>query len=132
MGGFPEIELFTDRSYHLDSLGVIGTRHLGLTQEVFGEECALYHQERYDGNGYPQGLAGQAIPLEARIVAVADTYDAMTSDRAYRRALPHEVTLSELERCCGSQFDPEIANTFISGIDGYRDEQRDLGKEVPE
>jgi len=90
------------------------------------------HHERWDGRGYPLGLSGNDIPLIARIISVADTYDAMTSDRAYRRALPHEVTLSELERCCGSQFDPEIANTFISGIDGYRDEQRDLGKEVPE
>jgi response regulator RpfG family c-di-GMP phosphodiesterase len=90
------------------------------------------HHERWDGRGYPLGLSGNDIPLIARIISVADTYDAMTSDRAYRRALPHEVTLSELERCSGSQFDPEIANTFISGIDRYRDEQRDAGKEVPE
>ncbi len=66
------------------------------------------HHERWDGRGYPLGLKGNDVPLIARIIAVADTYDAMTSDRAYRRALPHEVAVGEIERCCGSQFDPEI------------------------
>jgi HD-GYP domain-containing protein (c-di-GMP phosphodiesterase class II) len=90
------------------------------------------HHERWDGRGYPLGLAGNDIPLIARIISVADTYDAMTSDRAYRRALPHEVTLGEIERCAGSQFDPEVANTFAGKIDGYREEQRAGGKLVPE
>jgi response regulator RpfG family c-di-GMP phosphodiesterase len=90
------------------------------------------HHERWDGRGYPLGLAGNDIPLIARIISVADTYDAMTSDRAYRRALPHDVTLGEIERCAGSQFDPEVANTFSGKIDGYREEQRAGGKPVPE
>src|SRR5690606_36392089 len=70
------------------------------------------HHERWDGRGYPLGLRGQEIPLIARIIAVADTYDAMTSDRTYRRALPHEVTVGEIQRCAGTQFDPEVADTF--------------------
>jgi len=90
------------------------------------------HHERWDGRGYPLGLSGNDIPLIARIISVADTYDAMTSDRAYRRALPHEVTLSEIERCSGSQFDPDIAGVFVEHIDGHREALRDAGAEIPE
>jgi HD-GYP domain-containing protein (c-di-GMP phosphodiesterase class II) len=77
-------------------------------------------------------LAGQDIPLIARIIAVADTYDAMTSDRAYRRALPHEVTVNEIERCSSSQFDPDIAGVFTENIDALRDELTEAGETVPE
>ena len=90
------------------------------------------HHERWDGRGYPLGLAAQEIPLIARIIAVADTYDAMTSDRAYRRAVPHEVTVNEITRCSGSQFDPDVAGEFTGKIDDFRDEKRDGGEEVPE
>jgi putative nucleotidyltransferase with HDIG domain len=90
------------------------------------------HHERWDGRGYPLGLAGQDIPLIARIIAVADTYDAMTSDRAYRRALPHEVTVNEIERCSGSQFDPDIAGVFTERIDKLREALRDAGETIPE
>ena len=90
------------------------------------------HHERWDGRGYPLRLAGNEIPLIARIISVADTYDAMTSDRAYRRALPHEVTLGESERGAGSQFEPDVANTFVEHIEGHREEQRASGKVVPE
>jgi response regulator RpfG family c-di-GMP phosphodiesterase len=90
------------------------------------------HHERWDGRGYPLGLAGSDIPLIARIISVADTYDAMTSDRAYRRALPHEVTLNEIIRCSGSQFDPDVAGVFTEHIERHREEQRDSGAEVPE
>jgi response regulator RpfG family c-di-GMP phosphodiesterase len=90
------------------------------------------HHERWDGRGYPLGLAGKDIPLIARIIAVADTYDAMTSDRAYRRALPHEVTVSEIERCSGTQFDPDIAGTFTERIEMLREELRATGIEPPE
>lgn len=71
-----------------------------------------HHHERWDGAGYPDRLAGDRIPLGARIIAVADTYDAMTSDRIYRRALSHQVAMSEIERCAGSQFDPRIVDAF--------------------
>ena len=90
------------------------------------------HHERWDGRGYPLGMAGNDIPLIARIIAVADTYDAMTSDRAYRRALPHEVTVNEILRCSGSQFDPDIANIFTEQIDGMRAELIDSGATIPE
>lgn len=72
------------------------------------------HHERYDGNGYPDGLVGEDIPISSRIIAIADTYDAMTSDRSYRAALPHEVAIDEIRRCSGSQFDPKLAELFIS------------------
>jgi len=90
------------------------------------------HHERWDGRGYPLKLKGADIPLLARIISVADTYDAMTSDRSYRRALPHEVSMAEIERCAGSQFDPDLAATFTEQIEAYRDEMRDKGKKVPE
>jgi putative nucleotidyltransferase with HDIG domain len=90
------------------------------------------HHERWDGRGYPIGLKGDDIPLIARIISVADTYDAMTSDRAYRRALPHEVTVNEILRCSGTQFDPNVAGEFTDRIDQFLSEQRDLGTKVPE
>ena len=73
----------------------------------------LYHHERWDGTGYPAGKAGEEIPLEARVLAIADAFDAMTSDRPYRRALTHEEALAEVERCAGTQFDPELARIFL-------------------
>ncbi len=90
------------------------------------------HHERWDGRGYPLGMKGAEIPLVARIIAVADTYDAMTTDRAYRRALPHEVTLTEIQRCSGSQFDPDLAGNFVERIEQHRQELRDTGEFVPE
>ncbi len=90
------------------------------------------HHERWDGHGYPLGLAGNDIPLIARIIAIADTYDAMTSDRAYRRAVPHEVTLNEIELCSGTQFDRDLAATFLESIDSIREELRAAGVSVPE
>ena len=73
----------------------------------------LHHHERWDGRGYPEGLEGPETTVEARILAVADTFDAMTSDRAYRRALAPERALAELERCAGTQFAPEIVAVFV-------------------
>ncbi len=69
--------------------------------------------ERWDGKGYPDGLAGEAIPLIARIVAVVDAYDAMTSDRIYRKAPGKEYAIQELKRCAGIQFDPTVVKTFL-------------------
>lgn len=71
------------------------------------------HHEKWDGTGYPDGLKGEEIPLCSRIVAIADTYDAMTSTRSYRNALTHEIAISEIEKCAGTQFDPELAKKFI-------------------
>jgi response regulator RpfG family c-di-GMP phosphodiesterase len=86
------------------------------------------HHEWWDGRGYPRGLAGQAIPLVGRIVAIADAYDAMTSDRAYRRALPHSVAIGEIERCAGTQFDPELADLFVTIIEDHRKLLRERGE----
>ena len=90
------------------------------------------HHERWDGRGYPLGLAGKNIPLIARIISVADTYDAMTSDRAYRRALPHEVTINEIERCSTLQFDPDLVGVFTENIENLREHLKETGVEIPE
>src|SRR5210317_1184549 len=71
------------------------------------------HHERYDGNGYPNGLSGEEWRLEGKILAVCDTYDAMTSDRPYRKALSHEIAIQEIANHCGTQFDPEVATSFV-------------------
>ncbi len=76
-------------------------------------EIVYSHHERWDGAGYPRGLAGKDIPLAARIFAVVDTYDAITSDRPYRRAHSHQAALAELVRVAGKQLDPEIVSTFV-------------------
>ncbi|KUK56516.1 MAG: Putative transport/signal transduction system protein, partial [Atribacteria bacterium 34_128] len=71
---------------------------------------------RYNGKGYPAGLKGRVIPLGARILAVADTFAAMTSDRAYRKGLSKEVAIEELKRVAGTQLDPEIVKVFIEKV----------------
>lgn len=76
-----------------------------------------YHQEKYDGSGYPEGLKGEEIPLEARIVAVVDTYHAMVSDRPYRKALPEDVALDELKNNSGTQFDPVVVRAFMKAYE---------------
>lgn len=76
----------------------------------------LHHHERYDGDGYPYGLAGARIPQAARIVAVADAFDAMTSTRSYRRGRPVDAALAELERCAGSQFDPQAVGALVRAL----------------
>ncbi|MDW8104290.1 MAG: response regulator [Armatimonadota bacterium] len=78
------------------------------------EEVVLCHHEQWDGSGYPRGLRGEEIPLGARLFAVADTLDAMTSDRPYRKALPLEKAYEEIERCTGTQFDPHVVKVFLS------------------
>lgn len=76
-------------------------------------EIVLSHHERWDGAGYPNRLVGEEIPLTARIFALADSFDAMTSDRPYRSAMPVEAALDEIRRVAGSQFDPRIASAFL-------------------
>jgi len=73
----------------------------------------LYHHERYDGNGYPYGLKGEDVPIEGRLVAVADAFDAMTSNRPYRRGLPPDEAIAEIEKGSGTQFDPAIAAAMV-------------------
>jgi putative two-component system response regulator len=76
-------------------------------------EIVRHHHERFDGSGYPDGLAGEDIPLGARIFALADALDAMTSDRPYRKAMSLEEAITEIERCSGKQFDPVIVSAFL-------------------
>lgn len=95
----------------------IGGKILGNIKEMPSLAAgAKWHHERYDGKGYPEGLSGEDIPEEARIIAVADAYDAMTSNRSYRGALPVEVVRGEIEKGKGSQFDPKFADIMIEMI----------------
>ena len=80
------------------------------------DEGARYHHERYDGKGYPEGKKGEEIPLIARMICVADSYDAMNSNRVYRKKLSREEIISELENNKGTQFDPNIADIFLKLI----------------
>jgi putative nucleotidyltransferase with HDIG domain len=86
-----------------------------------------YHQERFDGSGYPEGLKGETIPIGARIVGVVDTYGAMTEDRIYRPTPGHDAALAELQRLSGRQFDPEVVKAFIELLD----ERPDLAELSP-
>jgi HD-GYP domain-containing protein (c-di-GMP phosphodiesterase class II) len=79
----------------------------------------LYHHEKWDGTGYPEGLIGEDIPLLSRIIAVADAYDAMTNDRPYRKAISKEEALKELIKNAGTQFDPYIVSVFVSLKDKF-------------
>ncbi len=85
-----------------------------------------HHHERYDGRGYPSQLVGDDIPYVARIAAVADTFDAMTSKRSYRDSLPIDIVRAEIERCSGTQFDPNIAKVFLDIMDNDFDSIREI------
>jgi diguanylate cyclase (GGDEF)-like protein/putative nucleotidyltransferase with HDIG domain len=105
----------------------IGSEILEKVQQLSSIVPAVrHHHERYDGLGYPNGLVGRNIPLIARIIALADSYDAMTSDRTYRRALSPEEALEEMRRCAGTQFDPELVEIFIEIVkDTLLEEKRE-------
>ena len=77
----------------------------------------LHHQERFDGTGYPGGLSGDDIPLGARIIAAADAYHAIISDRPYRSRRPHDDAVDELRRCSGAQFDPRVVDALVAALD---------------
>jgi HD-GYP domain-containing protein (c-di-GMP phosphodiesterase class II) len=93
-----------------DLVGIISKFH------GFIQDSVRHHHERWDGQGYPTGLAGKAIPLGARIILVADTIDAMTTDRPYRKRLPLDVVIGELQKCKGTQFDPELIEVVVASV----------------
>ena len=88
--------------------------------------AVLAHHERYDGKGYPRGLEGEGIPLLGRILAVCDSYDAITSKRSYKEALSKEYAIAELERNKGTQFDPVLADAFVKLIREGKIERQNL------
>ncbi len=105
-----------------EQLGVEGERLL-----AHGMDIALYHHERFDGGGYPDGLVGKAIPLSARIVAVADVFDALTSERPYKQAWSEADALAYLHAETGSFFDPEVVDAFVAVLDQVREVRQRLG-----
>ena len=100
--------------------GVIARRILsGITDESylkFASDIATYHHERWDGSGYPMGLKGEEIPLCARIMAIADVYDAMTSERCYKNAIPPEEVVELIKKESGTHFDPKLVEVFLKYI----------------
>lgn len=109
----------TDEEFHLiQTHPAIGGEILKNFTALDGiAEGARYHHERYDGKGYCEGISGESIPLTARIIAVADAYDAMSSDRCYRKGLPREIIEEELKKGAGSQFDPQIVPHMLAIIE---------------
>ncbi len=109
----------TDEEYELiKTHPVLGARILGKIREMPRlANGARWHHERYDGLGYPDGLKGEDIPVEARIIAVADAYDTMTSRRSYRDPLPQGIVREEIEKGAGTQFDPRFAQIMLEMID---------------
>jgi HD-GYP domain-containing protein (c-di-GMP phosphodiesterase class II) len=102
----------------------VGLRIAQATSELIPiAKYILCHHERWDGIGYPQGLIGEKIPLLSRIVAIVDSFDVMTNDRAYRSAMTNGEAIEEIRRNSGTQFDPEIAKVFIEKVLGQEWEQ---------
>jgi HD-GYP domain-containing protein (c-di-GMP phosphodiesterase class II) len=107
---------------------VIGEQMLSGVAVLRGEGLSIVrsHHERWDGRGYPDGLAGRDVPLGARVFAVADALDAMTSNRPYRRALPWRAAREEIVAQSGKQFDPEVVEAFRSSERALADVRREL------
>ncbi len=106
----------------------------GIKEFPIFQQVARSHHERFDGYGYPDRLAGEDIPYFARIITICDCFDAMTSDRSYRKALSDEVAIAELKRCSGTQFDPKLVEAFLRLYDSFDDSIRnhidDLSKGI--
>ena len=86
----------------------------------FAKEFALSHQEKWDGSGYPQGLAGEAIPISARLMALADVYDALINKRVYKPAFPHDVAVGIILEGRGRHFDPDLVDAFMACQDEFQ------------
>ena len=111
------------------NIGIHILSHAKIFQNIL--PIVEHHHEKFDGTGYPSRLAGNDIPYLARIAAVADSFDAMASRRAYRNSLPLDVIIDEFERCKGTQFDPEIADVFLDILRNHRDEIEEVMEKYP-
>jgi HD-GYP domain-containing protein (c-di-GMP phosphodiesterase class II) len=118
----PEDILRAPRALRLDEREIV-ERHVIEGERLLAEydlleyrDAVRHHHERFDGRGYPDGLRTDAIPLAARIVAVADAYDAMTGQRPYRFPMTPDRALLEIERCCGTQFDPDVVAVMLAVV----------------
>ena len=121
----------TEEEYNIIKIHPVTGYHIlrSISDNNYIAVAAKYHHERYDGKGYPNGLAGEKIPEVARILGVADAYDAMASNRSYRDTLSQEVVRREIEKGKGTQFDPHIADIMLQMIDedkNYTLRQNDL------
>jgi len=106
--------LTDEDNQHITSHPEVGERILApITEDKEFLQLVRHHHERYDGKGYPDGLAGEQIPLGARILAVSDAYDALTSDRSYRASMTTNIAYIEIELGKGTQFDPRVADIFF-------------------
>ena len=112
-----ETKLSDDEYSEIKNHPTIGA-HILSTASIFSDIIPIvkHHHERYDGNGYPSKLAGEKIPYLARIITIADSFDAMTSRRSYRDSLPLETVIEEFENCKGTQFDPKLTDVFLDII----------------
>jgi len=131
--GVPDVILQKDSKLTDDEYSEIKNHpsigaHILSTASIFKDILPIvkHHHERYDGRGYPGMLKGEDIPYLARITAIADSFDAMTSRRTYRDSLPLETVISEFERCKGTQFDPELADVFLNILHNRLDEIQEI------
>lgn len=136
--GIPDSILFKNNKLTDDEYSTMKT-HSSIGANILSDSIifknlipiALHHHERYDGKGYPSKLSGENIPFLARITSVSDTFDAMTSNRVYRGALPLDAVIAEIEKCKGTQLDPHIADVFLDILHNHFDEIEDIRKQFP-
>lgn len=127
--GIPDAILLKDSKLTDDEYSEIKNhpaigKHILSNAKIFENiiPIVFHHHEKYDGNGYPEKLSGENIPFHSRIAAIADTFDAMTSKRSYRDALPLNVVKDELKKCSGTQFDPKILKVFLDILENHYSE----------
>ena len=102
---------------------ISGKWELKIKSETFlalANQIVLYHHEKYNGEGYPEGLKGEEIPLSARIVAIVDVYDALTSNRVYKKAIDHDKAISIIQKEKGRHFDPLITEVFLKNHNKFK------------